>query len=58
MTGDLAHKRQGPGMNHAVIFQLSEDDSCRLLSKQEKWLEVQSAYGRKGWVADFLTLGR
>ena len=58
VTGDLANVRQGPGTNHAVIFQLAKGDSCRLLSKQEKWLEVQSADGRKRWVADFLTWGR
>ena len=58
VTGDLANVRRGPGTNHPVIFQLSKGDSCRLLSKQEKWLEVQSADGRKGWVADFLTWGR
>jgi SH3-like domain-containing protein len=58
VTGDHANVRQGPGTNHAVIFQLAKGDSCRLLSKQEKWLEVQSADGRKGWVADFLTWGR
>jgi uncharacterized protein YgiM (DUF1202 family) len=58
VTGDLANVRQGPGTNHAVIFQLAKCDSCRLLSKHEKWLEVQSADGRKGWVADFLTWGR
>ena len=58
VTGDRANVRQGPGTNHSVIFQLAEADSCRLLSKQEKWLEVQSADGHKGWVADFLTWGR
>lgn len=58
VTGDRANVRQGPGTNHAVIFQLVKGDSCNLLSKQEKWLEVQSADGRKGWVADFLTWGR
>ena len=58
VTGDLAKVRQGPGTNYAVIFQLAKGDSCRLLSKQDKWLEVQSADGRKGWVADFLTWGR
>ena len=58
VTGDRANVRQGPGTSHAVIFQLTKGDSCRLLSKQEKWLEVQSADGRKGWVADFLTWGR
>jgi len=58
VTGDRANVRQGPGTNHAVIFQLAKGDSCRLLSKQEKWLEVQSADGRKGWVAGFLTWGQ
>jgi SH3-like domain-containing protein len=58
VTGDLANVRQGPSTNHAVIFQLSKNDSCRLLSKQEKWFEIQTADGRKGWVAAFLTWGQ
>lgn len=58
VTGDRANVRQGPGTNHSVIFQLSKDDSCRLLSKQEKWFEIQTVDGRKGWVAAFLTWGQ
>jgi SH3-like domain-containing protein len=28
VTGDQADVRQGPGTNHAVIFQLAKGDSC------------------------------
>ena len=55
ITGDRANVRQGPGTSHSVTFQLSKGDTCHLLSKQEKWLEIQTNDGRKGWVAAFLT---
>jgi len=58
VTGDRANVRQGPGSNHDVLLQLSKGDTCRLLSKQDKWLEIQTADGRKGWVAAFLTWGQ
>ena len=58
ITGDRANVRQGPGTNHAVIFQLSKGYTCRFLSKEEKWLEIQTNDGRKGWVAAFLTWGQ
>jgi uncharacterized protein YgiM (DUF1202 family) len=58
VTGDRANVRQGPGTNHSVAFQLSKGDTCRLLSKQDKWLEIQTNDGRKGWVASFLTWGQ
>ena len=55
ITGDLANIRLGPGTSHSVTFQLAKGDTCRLLSKLEKWLEIQTNDGRKGWVAAFLT---
>ena len=58
ITGDRANVRQGSGTNHAVIFQLSKGDTCRFLSKEEKWLEIQTNDGRKGCVAAFLTWGQ
>lgn len=58
MTGDRANVRQGPGTNHAVAFQLSKGDACRVIAKEEKWIEVQHADGRRGWVAGFLTWGQ
>jgi SH3-like domain-containing protein len=58
ITGDRANVRKGPGVNHSVIFKLSKGEACRLLSKEEKWLEIQAADGRKGWVAEFLTWGQ
>ena len=57
VTGDRANVRQGPGTSHSVIFQISKVNTCRLLSGQEKWLEIQTNDGRKGWVAAFLTWG-
>ena len=58
ITADRANVRQGPGTNHAVVFKLSKGDACRLLSKQEQWLEIQTAEGNKGWIAEFLTWGQ
>ncbi len=58
VTGDRANVRQGPGTSYSVTFQLSKGNTCRLLSKQEKWLEIQTNDGRKGWVAAFLTWGQ
>jgi SH3-like domain-containing protein len=57
VTGDRANVRKGPGTNHAVTFQLSKGDSCRVISKDDKWIEIQAADGRQGWVAKFLTWG-
>jgi SH3-like domain-containing protein len=58
VTADRANVRQGPGTNHSVAFQLTNGDSCRLISNQEKWLEISTADGRQGWVAKFLTWGQ
>jgi SH3-like domain-containing protein len=58
VTGDRANVRQGPGTNHAVVFQLSKGDSCRAIGKEEKWIEIRTTDGRQGWVAGFLTWGQ
>ncbi len=58
VTGDRANVRTGPGTNHEVTFQLSKGDACRVISKQDKWLEIQNADGRRGWIAGFLTWGQ
>jgi SH3-like domain-containing protein len=58
VTGDQANVRQGPGTNHTVIFLLAKGNSCRAISKEEKWIKVQTADGRQGWVAKFLTWGQ
>ncbi len=58
ITGNRANVRQGPGTSHPVIFQLSKGDTCRLISQEEKWLEIQTAEGKKGWVAEFLAWGQ
>lgn len=58
VTGDRANVRQGPGANHPVIFQLAKGDTCRLISKEGKWLEIQTPTGNTGWIAEFLTWGQ
>jgi SH3-like domain-containing protein len=58
VTGDRANVRQGPGKSHSVVFQLAKGDTCRVITKNEKWLEIRTADGRQGWVAEFLNWGQ
>ena len=58
MTGDRANVRQSPSTNHVVAFQLSKGDTCRVIVKEEKWIEIRTADGRQGLVAGFLTWGQ
>lgn len=57
VTGNSANVRQGPGTNHAVVFQLSKGMTAKLLEKQGKWVKVQTVEGKKGWIAGFLVWG-
>jgi uncharacterized protein YgiM (DUF1202 family) len=57
VTGDSANVRQGPGTNHPVSFQLSKGMTAKLIEKQDKWLLIQTAGLKKGWIADFLVWG-
>ena len=58
ITGVRVNVRQGPSLGHSVIFQLTQGETCRLLSNHEGWLEIQTGDDRKGWVAEFLTWGQ
>ena len=57
VTGNSVNVRQGPGTDHAVVFQLSKGMAAKLLEKQGKWVYVQTADGNKGWIAEFLVWG-
>ena len=57
VTGDSANVRQGPGTNHSVEFQLSKGMTAKLLDKQDKWVHIQTADLKKGWIAGFLVWG-
>ncbi len=57
VTGDSANVRQGPGINHAVIFRLSKGMTAKLLENKGKWVSVQTADGKNGWIAGFLVWG-
>ena len=57
VTGSNANVRQGPGTNHAVVFQLSKGMTAKILGKQGKWVNVQTVDGKKGWIAGFLVWG-
>jgi uncharacterized protein YgiM (DUF1202 family) len=57
VTGDSANVRQGPGTSHPVSFQLSKGMTAKLIKKQDKWLLIQTADRKKGWIAGFLVWG-
>ena len=57
VTGDSANVRQGPGTDHSVVFKLSKGMTAKLLNKQDKWVYIQTADLKKGWIADFLVWG-
>lgn len=57
VTGDKANVRSGPGTSNEVVFQVSKGEAALLLNKQEGWVEIKTAQGLKGWVADFLIWG-
>jgi uncharacterized protein YgiM (DUF1202 family) len=57
VTSDNANLRRGPGTNHPVVFQLSKGMTAKFLEKQDKWVRVQTADGKNGWVANFLVWG-
>jgi SH3-like domain-containing protein len=40
-----------------VSFQLAKGMTAKLLEKQDKWIRVQTADGKNGWVAEFLVWG-
>ena len=52
-----ANVRMGPGSDNDIAFQLEKGDSAKFLSKRDGWVEIQTADGDQGWIADFLVLG-
>ncbi|MCK4508554.1 MAG: SH3 domain-containing protein [Desulfuromonadales bacterium] len=58
VTGDSANVRQGPGTNHPVSFQLSKGMTAKLIEQQDKWLLIQTADLKQGWIAGFLVWGK
>ena len=57
VTGDNANVRQGPGINHPTVFQLSKGMAAKLLEKQDEWVRIQTTDGKIGWIANFLVWG-
>jgi len=57
VTGDRANVRSGPGAKNDIVFQVSKGDTALLLNKQNGWVEIQTASGQSGWIADFLVWG-
>jgi len=57
VTADKANVRSGPGTSHNVAFQLSQGEAARLISSNDGWVEIGTAEGQKGWIAEFLVWG-
>ena len=57
VTGDRANVRSGPGTDQGVVFQMAKGETARLVSKSNGWVEIETAKGQKGWIAEFLVWG-
>ncbi len=57
VTGDRANVRSGPGTDNVIKFTLSKGQSARLIKTAEGWIEISTAEGQQGWIADFLVWG-
>lgn len=57
VTADKANLRKGPGTDNDVVGQLSKNDGAKFVSKTEGWVEIVTANGERGWIADFLIWG-
>ena len=57
VTASKANMRSGPGTNHDVVLQLQMGDGAKFISKVSGWVEITTARGDKGWIADFLVAG-
>ena len=49
--------RQGPGLNHEVIFMARQGVTFKVLKEQDGWLEVIHENGKKGWVSKRIVWG-
>jgi len=57
VTKDKANVRSGSGTTQKVVFQLSQGETARLIGKNDGWVEIETAEGQKGWIAEFLVWG-
>nr|NIQ08634.1 SH3 domain-containing protein [Gammaproteobacteria bacterium]NIR92341.1 SH3 domain-containing protein [Gammaproteobacteria bacterium] len=57
VTADKANVRKGPGTGNDVVAQIEKGDGAKFISKVEGWVEIKTAKGDHGWIADFLVLG-
>ena len=57
VTGDRANVRSGPGTGNAIVFTLSKGQPARLIKTSKGWVEIRTAEGQQGWIADFLVWG-
>lgn len=57
ISAESANVRQGPGTDNPILFKLDKGTAAKFLSKQDKWVQLQLANGKTGWVAEFLVWG-
>jgi SH3-like domain-containing protein len=57
VTSDKVNVRRGPGTNHDVVTQLAQGESAKVINQNDGWVEIQTARGDQGWIADFLVWG-
>lgn len=42
--------RKGPGTNYPIVFTVERGVPFKVLSKKEKWIEIEHVDGDKGWI--------
>jgi len=57
ITRDMVNVRSGPGTGQEVVFQMSQGETARMISSSNGWIEIETAEGQKGWIAEFLVWG-
>ena len=50
---DETDVRSGNDLKSATLFKLHEGSTVKALSKNGKWIKIELADGRKGWVSEF-----
>jgi uncharacterized protein YgiM (DUF1202 family) len=51
VTSSQLNLRSGASSNSSILGVLKKGDALEVLSRKKDWVEVQSAEGRRGWVA-------
>ncbi len=46
----MVNIRSGPGTNAAISFKAEKGVPLKVLKRKGEWIQIQSAYGDKGWI--------